>query len=186
MMPGSTRLMPRNLALRGEWAFIPGQPSAGSTSPLWSALLAIGYRVGLSPYWWTYLLGWASLLGVGLAGWRIIQVFHPGKPRWALATGLFLCLEWHLVWAAASGMETLLFALLALVILGCLVGGFRKWWVYGLLVGVSVWLRPDGITLAGPVLLCIFLVEKGLEGPFKRGILFRSGYARCRFTLSGF
>src|SRR5512138_2254022 len=25
----------RNLALHGEWAFIPGRPSAGSTSPLW-------------------------------------------------------------------------------------------------------------------------------------------------------
>ncbi len=25
----------RNLAERGEWAFIPGSPSAGSTAPLW-------------------------------------------------------------------------------------------------------------------------------------------------------
>ena len=150
----------RNLALRGEWAFIPDQPSAGSTSPLWSALLAPGCWVGLAPYVWTYLLGWIALVGVGLAGWRIIHVFHPGKPWLAMATGLFLILEWHLVWAAASGMETLLFALLALVVLGCLAAGFKKWWAYGLLVGVSVWLRPDGITLAGPVLLLIFLVEK--------------------------
>ena len=150
----------RNLALHGEWAFVPGQPSAGSTSPLWSALLSPGYWLGLAPYLWTYLLGWAALLGVGLAGWRIIQVFHPGKSWVAMATGLFLCLEWHLVWAAASGMETLLFALLALVVLGCLAAGYKKWWAYGLLVGASVWLRPDGITLAGPVLLLIFLVEK--------------------------
>ena len=151
----------RNLALRGEWAFISGQPSAGSTSPLWSALLAPGYRVGLAPYLWTYLLGWAALLGVGLAGWRIFLVFHPGKPWLATAAGLFLTLEWHLVWAAASGMETLLFALFVLIVLGCLVAGYKKWWVYGLLVGVSVWLRPDGITLAGPVLLMIFVAEKG-------------------------
>jgi hypothetical protein len=33
----------RNLAQRGEWAFRPGIPSAGSTAPLWSALLAIGF-----------------------------------------------------------------------------------------------------------------------------------------------
>src|SRR5512137_1784315 len=52
----------RNLALRGEWAFLPGLPSAGSTSPLWSALLAPGYLLGLAPYRWTYLLGWAALL----------------------------------------------------------------------------------------------------------------------------
>src|SRR5664279_3930986 len=40
----------RNLALRGEWAFRPGIPSAGSTSPLWSALLALGFLLRLSPY----------------------------------------------------------------------------------------------------------------------------------------
>ena len=44
----------RNLATHGEWAFVPGQASAGSTAPLWSALLAIGFSalcsvsVGLS------------------------------------------------------------------------------------------------------------------------------------------
>ncbi|MDP2778149.1 MAG: hypothetical protein Q8O48_10950, partial [Anaerolineales bacterium] len=33
----------RSLAWNGEWAFRPGLLSAGSTSPLWSALLAIGF-----------------------------------------------------------------------------------------------------------------------------------------------
>jgi hypothetical protein len=182
----------RNLALRGEWAFIPGQPSAGSTSPLWSALLAPGYWLGLAPYLWTYLLGWAALLGVGLAGWRIFQVFHPGKPRLAIAAGLCLTLEWHLVWAAASGMETLLFALLALIVLGCLAAGYKKWWAYGLLVGVSVWLRPDGITLAGPVMLMILLAEKEwkkrLSGAFSFAVcvlVLVLPYLGFNFALSG-
>src|SRR5512139_1211356 len=47
----------RNLALHGQWAFRPNMPSAGSTAPLWSALLAIGYWLGLAPYIWTFLLG---------------------------------------------------------------------------------------------------------------------------------
>src|SRR5512135_3568930 len=42
----------RNLAIRGEWSFLPGQPSAGSTSPLWRLLLAAGARIGLAPTWW--------------------------------------------------------------------------------------------------------------------------------------
>jgi arabinofuranosyltransferase len=182
----------RNLALRGEWAFISGQPSAGSTSPLWSALLVPGYWLGLAPYLWTYLLGWAALLGVGLAGWRIFLVFHPGKPGLAIAAGLFLTLEWHLVWAAASGMETLLFALLVLIVLSCLVAGYKKWWVYGLLVGVSIWLRPDGITLAGPVLLLIFVTEKGWKGRLLEAIFFglcvlvlALPYLGFNFSLSG-
>ena len=33
----------RNLIQHTEWSFIPGIPSGGSTAPLWSAILAIGY-----------------------------------------------------------------------------------------------------------------------------------------------
>src|SRR5512137_1615821 len=47
----------RNLAQYGEWAFLPGEPSAGSTAPLWSAMLSIGFLFHLAPYFWTYLLG---------------------------------------------------------------------------------------------------------------------------------
>ncbi len=28
----------RNLALLGEWAYVPGQPSGGATGPLWAGL----------------------------------------------------------------------------------------------------------------------------------------------------
>ena len=31
----------RNFAMRGEWAFLPGEVSAGSTSPLWTLILAL-------------------------------------------------------------------------------------------------------------------------------------------------
>src|SRR5574338_1456341 len=54
----------RNLALHGEWSFRPGIPSAGSTSPLWSALLAIGFLVGLAPLAWSYILGVLALFGL--------------------------------------------------------------------------------------------------------------------------
>src|SRR5581483_3131331 len=33
----------RNLGTHLEFSFFPGQPSAGSTSPLWAILLAVGY-----------------------------------------------------------------------------------------------------------------------------------------------
>ena len=47
----------RNLALRGEFAFVSGQPSAGSTAPLWTLLLAPGYWLGLTPFVWTWGMG---------------------------------------------------------------------------------------------------------------------------------
>jgi hypothetical protein len=111
----------RNLAQLGEWAFIPGQPSAGSTSPLWSALLSIGYLLKLAPYTFTFFLGWLVLLGISLLGMSLFNHLLPNHLLWSLTAGLFLALEWHLVWAAASGMETLLFSLLALAVLALLI-----------------------------------------------------------------
>jgi hypothetical protein len=147
----------RNLAYLGEWSFIPGHPSAGSTSPAWSSLLAIGYLFHLGPYIWTFWIGWVILACLGLIGiWVFsnISVFHLG---WSLAAGFLLIMEWHLVWAAASGMETGLFALLVLVVLGWLATGRPAWIGMGLMIGLSVWVRPDGLTLLGPAVFTLVM-----------------------------
>lgn len=47
----------RNLATRGEFAFFPGQSSAGSTSPLWAILLSLGYLLRVDFRVWTYFVG---------------------------------------------------------------------------------------------------------------------------------
>ncbi len=150
----------RNLALLGEWSFIPGQPSAGSTAPLWSVLLAAGYALGVNPFVWTFLSGSASLLGLSLVGeaWsRRLLDEKRGSIPWV---GLFLLGEWHLVWAAVSGMETLLFGLFILVgLYGISRARGRGWGLIGLLIGLSVWVRPDGITLLGPAVFTLLLVE---------------------------
>src|SRR5512133_2132123 len=51
----------RNLAEHGEWAFRLGERSAGSTAPLWTFLLSIGFLINLAPYICTFFLGWAVL-----------------------------------------------------------------------------------------------------------------------------
>lgn len=171
----------RNLALTGEWAFNPGKPSGGSTAPLWSALLAAGFLLKLAPYVWTYLLGTVALWGLSLLGEKaargLVPAYHPRFP-WV---GAALALEWHLVWAAASGMETLLYALLATAALVFIISGSRKYFSLGLLIGLSVWVRPDGITLLGPAVLVILLGQsswsKRLWSLVNLGIGFGSPFA---------
>ena len=150
----------RNLALYGEWAFQPGKLSAGSTSPLWTMLLSIGFLVKLAPYIWTYLLGALLLFGISLTGEIIVRRVSPAYQSRFPWVGLFLILEWHLVWSAASGMETLLHALLVTVVLGMLMTGSRRFMTLGLLAGLSVWVRPDGITLLGPIVVHALAGEK--------------------------
>ncbi len=149
----------RNLALHGEWAFIPGKFSGGSTSPLWSALLTIGFLLKLAPFAWTFFLGAMALWGISLLGEKAARGLIPAYCTRFPWVGTVLALEWHLVWAAASGMETLLYALLVTSALVFLISGSKRYFSLGLLIGLSVWVRPDGITLLGPAVVVIFLCE---------------------------
>jgi hypothetical protein len=106
----------RNLTTSGQWAFVPGQTSAGSTSPLWSLLLSLGYWLGLPYRSWTYTLG---IVCLGLAGWSAARLgarLFPARPWVGPLAGLGCVLEWHLVWASVSGMETMLYTWLSVLI----------------------------------------------------------------------
>ena len=150
----------RNLALHGQWAFQLGHPSAGSTAPLWTFILALGFWLRLAPYFWTYPIGGLTLFGLGVltevTARGLLSSYHPRFP-WV---GLFFVAEWHFLWAAMSGMETLLDALLLTSVLALLMTGSRRYLTMGLLTGLSVWVRPDGLTLLAPVILTILLIEK--------------------------
>ncbi len=150
----------RNLAQHGEWAFRLGEQSAGSTSPLWTALLSIGFLLGLAPYVWTYLAGWVVLTLLAACADRLARKLvtsYTSQIPWA---GLFFIFAWHLSWAAVSGMETLLHGLIILAVLGALMTGSRRYLSLGLLTGLSVWVRPDGLTLLGPILFAALVSEK--------------------------
>ena len=166
----------RNLADHGEWAFRLGQRSAGSTSPLWTLLLSVGFLIDLAPYVWTFLLGWVILTLMAVqaenAARKLVTEYKSRIP-WV---GLFFVFAWHLTWSAVSGMETLLHALIIFVVLSTLISGPRRYLPFGVLTGLSIWVRPDGITLLGPILFAGFLFE-------------RSWYARGQMfwkTLLGF
>ncbi len=151
----------RNLAQRGEWAFVPGQLSAGSTSPLWTVLLLPAHLGGGSPYPWTFALGTALLTLLGWGGMKGLELWLPDlPPAWRWAGGIFLLLEWHMVWAAASGMETLLAGLWALATLVWLSGERRPGLSLGIFIGAGVWVRPDLLTLLGPALWAIFFARE--------------------------
>lgn len=107
----------RNLAQHGEWAFLPGEPSTASTSPLFTVLLAAGYALRVPHFAWTFALGALFLAGAGWINARLADTLFPGLRTVGLWTGLLTVLAWHLAWAASSGMEIMLFSLLALAVI---------------------------------------------------------------------
>jgi hypothetical protein len=150
----------RNFAEHGQWAFRLGQNSAGSTSPLWTVLLSIGFFLKLAPYIWPFFLGWVILTLLGIQGEsvtrRLVGTYRPRIP-WV---GFFFVTVWHLTWAAVSGMETLLHGFIIFYVLSTLLVDPRRYFALGFLTGLSVWVRPDGITLLGPLILTALMIEE--------------------------
>lgn len=105
----------RNLAGRGEWAFDPGEHVEGTSSVAWTAVLSIGWRLGLRGVGGGKALSWA--LGAlvpaacALTVRRALLLLLPSRPLvWALPAAA-LAFDADLASWSASGMDTPLWAL---------------------------------------------------------------------------
>jgi len=135
----------RNLAAGQGWSFNPGEPSYGSTSPLWIILLAPaagGEGSGLLA---------ARLLGL-LAGLASILVFFVLSGRFIRNRGfrlaallLFSTEVWFLRWTA-SGMESPLVVLMLLLVferVSAEPSSVPEYLWLGLLAGLASLVRPE-------------------------------------------
>ncbi|MCI0399273.1 MAG: hypothetical protein L0332_09995 [Chloroflexi bacterium] len=169
----------RNLASSGRWEYTPGAVSAGSTAPLWTLLLAVGYLLRLPYLAWAYLLGWLALVWLAWAGMAVWRHWWPGQADKAWLAGAVLILTWPLVWAAASGMETALFIALGLHVLalyGRLVGettaagephSRSRALLAGFLAGLLVLARPDGLALLALVFAGLLVAARFRPGDWR-------------------
>ncbi len=194
----------RNLAQTGQWAFVPGVPSAGSTSPLYTVLLALGYRLGAPFIVWAHLLGIAALALAGLVGARMAERLYPAVRHIGLWTGLALVGAWHLIWVSVSGMETMLFGALTLVVMwlawaeidsgGDLPARFGRGALFGLAGAALIATRPEGgllLALVGPLMLIArpqpdwraFFAWSA--GALAGGLIGLAPYALLNFSLNG-
>jgi hypothetical protein len=171
----------RTLAMTHQFAYAPGRAGAGSTSPLWVVLLTPPYLLlGASPplavvVAWTTLLGLVALAGLavvtGVAAAGLAASVGASERTQRIAAvlaSLAVVSEWHLVWAAASGMETVLFCATVMVTL-VLASRDAPPWALGLLVALAITVRPEGVLLAA--LLATVAIWSALHsGPSARGL----------------
>jgi len=139
----------RNLATGQGLAFNPGQPTPGSTSPLWTLLLAGFYRLGGDLLLPARAASAVACLLTSVAAYALARRLLDDRGA-ALLTGLLTALSGRLVWAGSSGMETTLFALVSLV--GILrhdteQQSGRPAFGSAALFGVASLLRPEGYFL---------------------------------------
>jgi hypothetical protein len=130
----------RNLAERGQMVFDPGARVEGTSSPMWTALLALAWRMG------------AHGLGIAKLGSLVAAALVPAGCGLAVATAserrtlaiavpaVALAFDADLASWAASGMDT---ALWTLACVGCVVLACRPR-LAALALGALAWVRPEG------------------------------------------
>ena len=163
----------RNLAEYGQWAFYPGIDSAASTSPLYTVVLSAGYKLNIDFHLWTHGLDVLALALTGLIGAHLAALVAPGRKYVPLAAGLALVLTWHLIWAAVSGMETMIFCMFTLLLIWL---GWReleprsqtipqvvlRGAIFGVAAGLATVTRPEGVLLVGLVALAVLIVRPNM------------------------
>jgi hypothetical protein len=177
----------RSLGENGAWEFIPGQTSAGSTAPAWTLLIALGYWLNLNAYFWTLLLGWLVLWGAALASLVGYKILVPNHKSLAILAGLLVIFEWHLTWAAGSGMETLMAALIALIVIVWVIHIAKQiesdhnshkwhWFGLGVLIGLGIWVRPDEILLLAVAGFTLIFLTGDFRSKLNNGLILGAGF----------
>ncbi len=139
----------RNLARGDGLSFNPGQPTSGSTAPLWTLLLAAVYFVGGEFPIAGQLLSAACFLAA-LAATYALGKRLTGN-RWAAwLASVVVATNGRMVWAGLSALETCLFATLSLLAIGAHLSD-RAACRYRLrtaaLFGLAALARPEGYLL---------------------------------------
>jgi len=123
-----------------------------TSSFLFAVLLAIVMLFGGTPEVWSRILGGACFCGLVVVTYLFARRLISGAGSVLLALGAagLVAASTHLAYWGASGMETLLFALL--VMIASYLQTFQKpSWPY--VAGLGALARPEGLALAGVFLL---------------------------------
>jgi len=171
----------RNLAAGHGLSINPGELVAGSTAPLWTALVALGVALPVSDLLWMKLLGLGFHLAGGLLTLSLARALGLDTRLSVLAAGLMLGTGW-LAWGSVSGMEIPLFVVLSLAAMVLhlreLEHPERPPLSLGL-IGLSVLARPEGLVLLGCAVLDRCLRFRRLpDGALGRAGLDRAAWAR--------
>ena len=136
----------KNIHEYGSFSYYKDQQvTSGSTSPLYTLLLALGMVFTNNEFVLSYVLGGAFVLASALVMFRIAQLLFGHRILASLSAAAFVVLEPRLLWVSLSGMETTLF--IALSLAAYLWYLERRPLLLGLGAGLLLWTRPEALLM---------------------------------------
>lgn len=145
----------RNLHDYGAFSYYKNEmTTAGSTSPLYTILLAIGFFFTSNEFLLSYTFGIVSLVIAAYVFYKLVLLLYENNYFLAVGAVLLLILEPRLQWIAISGMETTLFIALLLAVLYFYYS--KKTIAFGIASGLLLWARPEAVILFAVIAFDIF------------------------------
>lgn len=132
--------------------------TAGSTSPVYTVILAAGFLITNNEMILSYALGIAFLILSGFAFYKLSS-FEFGKENLyaLLVTGIFVSDKW-LNFISVSGMETTMYFF---ILIACAYFYRRRSAIpFAVFLGLVLWGRPDGIMFIGALAVDYVLVRQ--------------------------
>lgn len=143
--------------------------TAGSTSPIYTLLLAVGFYISSNEFVLSYVLGIAFLILSGIAFYKLSSLEFEKENYYALIfLGIFLIDKW-LNFISLSGMETTMFIFILLA-----TSYFykkRQAVPFAVFFGLVMWGRPDGLVFICAIALDYFIANYFSKSD-KKNILF--------------
>lgn len=172
----------RNLVEYGSFSYYKNEiVTAGSTSPLYTFLLAAGFLVTKNEMILSYVLGILFFAISAFMFYKLSETLFSKEIWLAIAASLVFVLDRWMNFISDTGMETTLFILL-------LIAAFyyyrkRNAALTGLMLGLVFWTRPDAIAFIGAIIadytLFLYFKKKSPKEnetePFEKKDLIKAG-----------
>lgn len=142
----------KNLAQFGSFSYFKNEiVTAGSTSPIYTLLLSIGFFITNNEMILSYVLGILFLAAAVYSFYKLSTELFPAENWLALGAVLIFALDRWMNFIAVSGMETTLFIFL---LIACYYYYRKRNAVlFAVTLGLVFWGRPDAVAFIGAVIL---------------------------------
>jgi len=160
----------RNLAKYFSFSYYHNEMvTAGSTSPIYTFLLAAGYFISQNEFILSWIFGILFFSVSGYYFYNLSSFDFPKENLFAIAATAFFLLDKWMNFISVSGMETTMF----IFILLAAAYFYRKRNVipFAVFLGLILWTRPDGVAFIAALFIDYFILYK-FAGKDKSVILF--------------
>lgn len=153
----------KNLAEYGSFSYYKNElVTAGSTSPVYTALLAAGFLITKNEMWLSYVLGILFFTLSVFYYYRLSQDTFPKENWLAIGAALLFVMDKWLNLITVTGMETTMYIFL---LVACFYYYRKRNAIpFAVTLGLTFWARPDAIAfigaLAADYILLLYMKQK--------------------------